>query len=197
MMPRPHVMGHCSHCAIVGCLEAVGDNRRGEKNQCGTWINWMAINFSPLPFSTNMFLEREEIRNHIRMGLHTHNTWEFRESSRTSATFSENKFQQHRGVWLWGHLGKTLLFAFPEHQIQEAADESHGEADPGQDVGGAVGALPEADHVKAVLLLRVDGHCNHHAQCWKEEKDHWCQFSIKASKVGKRIRLALFSAALS
>lgn len=106
-------------------------------------------------------------------------------------------FNSTGGVWLWGHLGKTLLFAFPEHQIQEAADESHGEADPGQDVGGTVGALPEADHVKAVLLLRVDGHCNHHTQGWKEEKDHWCQLSIKATKVGKQIRLALFSVALS
>lgn len=59
-----------------------------------------------------------------------------------------------------------LLFAFPEHQVQEAADESHGEADPGQDVGGTVGALPEAHHMEAVLLLRVDGRRDHHAQGW-------------------------------
>lgn len=68
--------------------------------------------------------------------------------------------------------GVGLLFAFPEHQIQDAADESHGEADPGQDVGGTVGALPEAHHVKAVLLLRVDGRADHHAQgCNREEDD--------------------------
>lgn len=68
-----------------------------------------------------------------------------------------------------------LLFAFPEHQIQDAADESHGEADPGQDVGGTVGALPEAHHVKAVLLLCVDGRCDHHAHGWnrvENERQH-------------------------
>lgn len=58
-------------------------------------------------------------------------------------------------------------FAFPEDQVQAAADQSHGEADPGQDVGGAVGALLQADRVEAVLLSRVDGGCDHHAQAWR------------------------------
>lgn len=74
------------------------------------------------------------------------------------------------------------LFAFPEHQIQEAADESHGEADPGQDVGGAVGALPEARNVKAVLLLRVDGHSDHHAHGWRKEENDWRQRVSLASR---------------
>lgn len=59
-------------------------------------------------------------------------------------------------------------FAFPEDQVQAAADQSHGEADPGQDVGGAVGALTEAGRVEAVLLICVDGGCDHHAQAWWE-----------------------------
>lgn len=59
-------------------------------------------------------------------------------------------------------------FAFPEDQVQAAADQSHGEADPGQDVGGAVGTLQEAGRVEAVLLIRVDGGCDHHAQAWWE-----------------------------
>ena len=54
------------------------------------------------------------------------------------------------------------LFAFPEHQVHEAADESHGEADPGQDVGGAVRAVPKTVHMKARLLSRVDGRRDHH-----------------------------------
>lgn len=79
--------------------------------------------------------------------------------------------------------GGTLgLFAFPEHQIQEAADESHGEADPGQDVGGAVGALPEARDVEAVLLLRVDGHSDHHAHGWRKEENDWRQRVSLASR---------------
>lgn len=60
-------------------------------------------------------------------------------------------------------------FALSQDQVHEAADESHGEADPGQDVGGAVGALLEVDRVKAVFLIRVDGGCDHHAQSWREE----------------------------
>lgn len=68
-----------------------------------------------------------------------------------------------------------LLFAFPEHQIQDAADESHGEADPSQDVGGTVGALPEAHHVEAVLLVRVDGRCDHHTHGWNREQHNHCQ----------------------
>lgn len=59
-------------------------------------------------------------------------------------------------------------FAFPEDQVQAAADQSHGEADPGQDVGGTVGALLEAHRVEAVLLIRVDGGCDHHTQSWRE-----------------------------
>lgn len=59
-------------------------------------------------------------------------------------------------------------FAFPEDQVQAAADQSHGEADPGQDVGGAVGAHPEVGRVEAGLLIRVDGGCDHHAQAWWE-----------------------------
>lgn len=55
-------------------------------------------------------------------------------------------------------------FAFPEDQVQAAADQSRGEADPSQDEGGAVGALPEADRVEAVFLIRVDGGSGHHAQ---------------------------------
>lgn len=55
-------------------------------------------------------------------------------------------------------------FAFPEDQVQAAADQSRGEADPSQDEGGAVGAVLEADSVEAVLLIRVDGGRDHHAQ---------------------------------
>lgn len=55
-------------------------------------------------------------------------------------------------------------FAFPEHQVHEAADEGHGKADPGQDVGGAVGACLQVAHVEGVLLGRVDGRSHHHAQ---------------------------------
>lgn len=56
----------------------------------------------------------------------------------------------------------SLLFALPEHQVHEAADESHGEADPGQDVGGAIGAFLKTGHVKARFLSSVDGRCDHH-----------------------------------
>lgn len=62
-------------------------------------------------------------------------------------------------------------FAFPEDQVQAAADQSHGEADPGQDVGGAVGALLEAGRVEAVLLICVDGGCDHHAQAGQQLDD--------------------------
>lgn len=87
-----------------------------------------------------------------------------------------------------------LLFAFPEHQIQDAADESHGEADPGQDVGGTVGALPEALHVKTVLLLRVDGCCDHHTQsCNREEDDRRQRLSV-ASRPEREVRSASSSA---
>lgn len=58
--------------------------------------------------------------------------------------------------------GPSHLFALPEHQVHEAADESHGEADPGQDVGGAVGAVLETGHMEALLLSRVDGRRDHH-----------------------------------
>lgn len=54
------------------------------------------------------------------------------------------------------------LFAFSQHQVHEAADESHGEADPGQDVRGTVGALLKAGHMEAVFLSRVDRGSNHH-----------------------------------
>lgn len=54
------------------------------------------------------------------------------------------------------------LFTLPEHQVHEAAHESHREADPGQDVGGAVGAFPEIGQVETVLLSRVDRRCDHH-----------------------------------
>lgn len=54
------------------------------------------------------------------------------------------------------------LFALPEHQVHDAADESHREADPGQDIGGAIGAFLEAWHMKGVLLSRVNRCCNHH-----------------------------------
>lgn len=59
-------------------------------------------------------------------------------------------------------LSLSHLFAFPEHQVHEAADEGHGEADPGQNVWGAIGAFLEAGHMEAVFLSRVDGRCNHH-----------------------------------
>lgn len=55
-------------------------------------------------------------------------------------------------------------FAFPEDQVQASADQGGGEADPSQDEGGAVGAILEAHRVEAVLLIRVDGGCDHHAQ---------------------------------
>lgn len=55
-------------------------------------------------------------------------------------------------------------FAFPEDQVQAAADQSRGEADPSQDEGGAIGALLQADRVEAVFLIRVDGGPDHHAQ---------------------------------
>lgn len=54
------------------------------------------------------------------------------------------------------------LFALPEHQVHEAADESHGEADPGQDIRRAVGAFLKTWHMKALLLSRVDGNSNHY-----------------------------------
>lgn len=71
-------------------------------------------------------------------------------------------------VFLFMHLNIFLsclscLFALPEHQVHEAADKSHGEADPGQDVGGAVGAFLKTVHVEALFLSRVDGSCYHHA----------------------------------
>lgn len=62
------------------------------------------------------------------------------------------------------------LFAFPEHQVHEAADESHGEADPSQDVGGAVGALLKTGHMKALFPICVDGRRDHHTYSWKEER---------------------------
>lgn len=73
-------------------------------------------------------------------------------------------------------------FAFPEDQVQAAADQSHGEADPGKDVGGAVGALLEAGHVEAVLLIRVDGGCDHHAQAWWERVGRSSDLSFKKKK---------------
>ncbi len=54
------------------------------------------------------------------------------------------------------------LFAFPEHQVHEATDECHREADPGQDIGGTVRAFLKTCSVKALILSRVDGRCNHH-----------------------------------
>lgn len=54
------------------------------------------------------------------------------------------------------------LFALPEHQVHEAAEESHGEADPGQDIGRAIRAFPKTGYMKGVFLSRVDGCCNHH-----------------------------------
>lgn len=59
-------------------------------------------------------------------------------------------------------LSLSHLFAFPEHQVHEATDESHGEADPGQDVRGAVGTFLKTGHMKARFLSRVDRRCNHH-----------------------------------
>lgn len=53
-------------------------------------------------------------------------------------------------------------FSFSEDQVHEAAKEGHGEADPRQDVGGAIGALVETGHVKALVLSGVDGRCDHH-----------------------------------
>lgn len=63
----------------------------------------------------------------------------------------------------------SQLFAFPEHQVHEATGESHGETDPSQDVGGAIGAFLKTGHMKAVFLSRVDGRPDHHTQSWKEE----------------------------
>lgn len=71
-------------------------------------------------------------------------------------------------LYIWIFFGEALrqarpvLFALPEHQVHEAADESHGEADPGQDVGGAVRAVLETRHVEGVFLRRVDGYSDHH-----------------------------------
>lgn len=66
----------------------------------------------------------------------------------------------------------SRLFALPKHQVHEAAAESHREADPGQDVGGAVGSLLKAGHMEALFLSRVDGCCDHHTQSWREERGH-------------------------
>lgn len=63
------------------------------------------------------------------------------------------------------------LFALPEHQVHEAADERHGEADPGQDVGGAEGAHLQILLVEALVLSRVDGRRDHHAHSCEEEED--------------------------
>lgn len=56
------------------------------------------------------------------------------------------------------------LFALPEHQVHEAADESHGEANPGQDIGGSVNAFLKTGHMKGIFLSRVDGCRDHHTQ---------------------------------
>lgn len=56
------------------------------------------------------------------------------------------------------------LFALPEHQVHGATDESHGEADPGQDVGGAKGTVLKTGYMKARMLSRVDGYCDHQTQ---------------------------------
>lgn len=56
------------------------------------------------------------------------------------------------------------LFAFPEHQVHEATDESHGEANPGQDIGGSVSAFLKTGHMKGIFLSRVDGRPDHHTQ---------------------------------
>lgn len=62
------------------------------------------------------------------------------------------------------YISLLRLFAFPKHQVHEAADESHGEADPRQDIRGAVGTVPETGDVKALFLSRVDGRSDHHTQ---------------------------------
>lgn len=69
-----------------------------------------------------------------------------------------------RSVCLFRHPFRLPSFAFPEDEVQAAADQGGGEADPSQDEGGAVGALLEARLVEAVLLTGVDGGCDHHAQ---------------------------------
>lgn len=87
-----------------------------------------------------------------------------------SCVFAEGKFMQlcpGVPIYIFKYLracasSLSHLFALPEHQVHEAADESHGEADPGQDIGGAVGAVLKAGHVKARFLSRVDGRCDHH-----------------------------------
>lgn len=63
------------------------------------------------------------------------------------------------------------LFTFPEHQVHKATNESHGEADPGQNVGGAVRALLKTGCMEALLLCCVDGGCDHHTQRGKELDD--------------------------
>lgn len=65
-------------------------------------------------------------------------------------------------IYMSGTPTPSHLFALSEHQVHEAADESHGEADPGQDEGRAVRAFPQTGYMKGVLLGRVDGCCDHH-----------------------------------
>lgn len=40
------------------------------------------------------------------------------------------------------------LFAFPEHQVHEATDECHGEANPCQDIGGSIKAFLKTGQMK-------------------------------------------------
>lgn len=61
-------------------------------------------------------------------------------------------------------IGLLRLFALPQHQVHEAAEESHGEADPRHNIRGAVGTVPETGDMEALFLSRVDGCGDHHAQ---------------------------------
>lgn len=64
------------------------------------------------------------------------------------------------------HLHAFSLFALPEHQVHEATEESHGEADPCQDVGGSIRAVLKTYYMKGVFLSRVDGGCDQHTYSW-------------------------------
>lgn len=54
----------------------------------------------------------------------------------------------------------SLLFAFPEYQVHKTTNQSRGEADPRQDVGGAEGAFLKRGLMKTLVLSRVDGRCD-------------------------------------
>lgn len=69
------------------------------------------------------------------------------------------------------------LFALPQDQVHEAADEGEGEGHPGQDEGVAVRAFCGQSieilvvAVNVLASVCVNGSCNHDTQAWEKKSE--------------------------